>query len=78
MQVLIRQVALLGTASVVAGVLVGGVGGRLVMRLSAIAAGSDAAGLLTENGNTVGEITVGGTVALIVFGGGLAAYSRAS
>ena len=70
-QALIRQVALLGTASVVAGVLVGGVGGRLVMRVSAIAAGSDAAGLLTENENTIGEITVGGTVALIVFGGGL-------
>ena len=68
---LIRQVALLGTASVVAGVLVLGVGSRLVMRLSAIAAGSDAAGLVTENGNTVGEITVGGTVGLIVFGGGL-------
>ncbi len=70
-QVLIRQVALLGTASVVAGVVVGGVGGRLVMRVSAMAAGSEAAGLVTENGNTVGEITVGGTVVLIVFGGGL-------
>ena len=68
---LIRQVALLGTASVVVGVLVGGVGGRLVMRVSAIAAGSDAAGFVTENENTVGEITVGGTVALIVFGGEL-------
>lgn len=41
------------------------------MRVSAIAAGSEAAGLVTENGNTVGEVTVGGTVALIVFGGGL-------
>jgi hypothetical protein len=41
------------------------------MRVSAIAAGSDAAGLLTENENTIGEITVGGTVTLIVFGGGL-------
>ncbi len=41
------------------------------MRVSAIAAGSDAAGLLTKNENTIGEITVGGTVALIVFGGGL-------
>jgi hypothetical protein len=69
--IVMRRVALLGTASVLAGVVVGGVGGRVVMRLSAIAAGSDTAGLVTENGNTVGEITVGGTVALVVFGGGL-------
>jgi len=70
-QALVRHVALLGAASVVAGVLIGGVGGRLVMRVSAMAAGSDGAGLVTENGNTVGELTIGGTVALVVFAGGL-------
>ena len=37
------------------------------MRVSAIAADSD--GLLTEGGNRVGDITVGGTVALVIFGG---------
>jgi hypothetical protein len=66
----VRQVALLGSASVLAGLLVGGVGGRLVMRVSALA-DSEAAGVVTENGNTVGEITLGGTVALVVFVGGL-------
>jgi hypothetical protein len=66
----VRKVALLGAASVLAGLVIGGVGGRLVMRVSALA-DSEAAGLVTENGNTVGEITVGGTVALVVFVGGL-------
>jgi hypothetical protein len=68
--VVMRRVGLLGAASVLAGVVVGGGGGRVVMRLSAIAAGPEAAGLVTENGNTVGEITVGGTAMLVVFGGG--------
>ncbi|HEV8534398.1 MAG TPA: hypothetical protein VGR87_01570 [Candidatus Limnocylindria bacterium] len=39
------------------------------MRLSAMVAGSTAQGMTTENGNVVGEITLGGTVALILFGG---------
>lgn len=64
-----RHVALLGLASVASGVLVGGVGGRIVMRISAIAAGPEVAGRLTENGNRIGEFTLGGTVALIVFVG---------
>ena len=56
-------------AGIAAGVLVGGGGGRVVMRVSAIAADSD--GLLTEGGNRVGDITIAGTLALIVFGGAL-------
>jgi hypothetical protein len=39
------------------------------MRLSAIAAGSSVQGITTSNGNRVGEVTVGGTIALILFGG---------
>lgn len=39
------------------------------MRVSAIAAGDAAHGLLTENGNRVGDITVEGTIALILFVG---------
>lgn len=70
MGTVVRRLALLGSASVLAGVLVGGVGGRVVMRVAALA-DSEAAGLVTENGNTVGEITLDGTIALIVFGGGL-------
>ena len=56
-------------AGVLAGLLIGGLGGRLVMRISAVAADSD--GLITEGGNRVGDITVGGTIALVIFGGGL-------
>jgi hypothetical protein len=40
------------------------------MRVAALA-DFEAAGLVTENGNTVGEIMFGGTIALIVFVGGL-------
>lgn len=61
--------ALLGLASLVSGVVVGGIGGRLVMSISARAAGAEMAGRVTENGNVIGEFTVGGTIALIVFVG---------
>lgn len=56
-------------AGVLAGLLVGGLGGRVVMRISAIAADID--GALTEGGNRVGDVTVEGSIALIIFGGGL-------
>ena len=56
-------------AGLATGALVGGAGGRIVMRVSAIAADSD--GLLTENGNRIGDITIGGTLALVIFGGAL-------
>lgn len=62
----IRHIAIIGIASVIAGVLVGGIGGRIFMRLSAVFS-PDSAGAITENGNVVGEITVGGTVAFILF-----------
>ena len=67
-----RHVALLGIASFVSGVLIGGVGGRIVMRISAIAAGPEMVGRITENGNRVGEFTIVGTIILIVFVGGFA------
>ena len=51
------------------GIVVGGLGSRLVMRLAAIAAGNGVQGMTTANGNRVGEITVGGTMALIILGG---------
>ena len=64
----LRRTAIAAVASGIAGVLVGGVGSRLVMRIAALAA-PEARGLLTENGNVIGEITLAGTVALLVFGG---------
>lgn len=56
-------------AGVGAGVLVGGVGSRLVMRISGFAAGQAAVGLLTENGNRVGDVTLPGTFELVSFVG---------
>jgi len=48
-------------------VLVAGAGGRLIMRLLA-ATSPDAHGSLTEAGETVGRITVGGTLGFLYFG----------
>src|SRR5688500_2393957 len=62
----------LGTASLaglVAGVLVGGLLGRVAMRISGFAAGPSMVGARTENGNPVGDITLAGTLALVVFVG---------
>jgi len=62
----------LGTASLaglIAGVLVGGLLGRVAMRVSGFTAGPSMVGARTENGNLVGDITVGGTFALVVFVG---------
>lgn len=66
---LARHIAIGGISGLFAGVLVGGVGGRLFMRIAGAAASERAQGLGTEAGFTVGEVTVGGTVALVVFVG---------
>ena len=63
----LRHVALIGVAGVTAGLLVGGIGGRIFMRLSAMIAPERAVGAFTENGNVIGDITVGGTVAFVLF-----------
>lgn len=55
-------------AAVVSGVLVLGLGGRLVMFLSRLIH-PDAVGRFTENGNQIGEFTLGGTLGLLIFGG---------
>jgi hypothetical protein len=66
---LVREIAAGSLSGIVVGIIVGGLGSRLVMRLSAIAAGSGLQGITTSNGNRVGEITLGGTIGLILFGG---------
>ena len=48
-----------------AGVLVGGIGSRLIMRILAMV-NEEQAGVMTENGNIAGEITVLGTLGLIL------------
>ena len=51
---------------IAAGLLVGGIGGRLIMRVLAMV---NEAGVITDNGNISGEITVGGTFRLIIIVG---------
>lgn len=64
----LRDIARGGLAGLIAGIVVGGVGGRIVMSAAAVL-NPDAAGLFTENGEVVGRFTVQGTLALITFGG---------
>jgi len=72
---LIREVAGAAMAPALGGVLVGGLGGRIAMRLSAVVNPS-MTGRISENGNRIGSVTPDGTFALVLFGGlfaGLAA-----
>ena len=64
----LRQTAIVVVGCAIAGALVGGMGSRLVMRLSALAA-PEVRGTLTENGNVVGDITFFGTIGLMLFAG---------
>jgi hypothetical protein len=65
---LLRSLAGCLAAGVVVGLLVAGLGSRVVMRVLALV-DADARGTVTEAGNRVGEITAGGTLALILFVG---------
>ena len=65
---LARHVSVAGIAGLIAGVLVGGVGGRLFMRIAG-AANPAARGRTTEAGFTVGRITADGTLGLVLFVG---------
>ena len=66
---LARHVAVIGLAGVATGVLVGGIGSRLFMRIAGATGSSAAQGATSEAGFTVGKITFGGTVSLILFVG---------
>jgi hypothetical protein len=52
----------------IAGFVVGGLGSRLAMRIMALTSGN-ARGFETDFGATVGEITIGGTLFLLIAGG---------
>jgi len=65
---ILRRIASGGLAGAIAGILVAGVGGRLVMRAAA-ALNPGATGARTENGELIGVVTANGTLALLVFGG---------
>ena len=60
-------VAIVGGA--IAGPLVLGLGGRLAMRITAATSDDRVQGALTEAEETVGEITLGGTIGLVLFVG---------
>ncbi len=64
---LARHITLAGFAGVFTGILVGGIGGRLFMRLAGAAAPDIAQGRRTEAGFTVGEVTFGGSLGLVIF-----------
>jgi hypothetical protein len=64
----LRDIARGALAGIIVGVLVLGPGGRIVMRLAAMLDPA-AVGRHTENGNRIGDITLEGTVVLLLFGG---------
>lgn len=66
---LARHLSTATLAGLVSGVLVGGVLGRVVMRISGFMAGPALVGVRTAAGNRVGDITLEGTLALVVFVG---------
>jgi hypothetical protein len=68
---ILRDISRGGLAGLFTGFLVGGVGGRLAMRFAALAV-PEATGSATQNGNRVGDITLEGSVALLVFIGAFA------
>ena len=65
----LRGVAIALVAGFWAGALVTGPAVRLIMRLLAVTAGDDAQGGITEADEVVGEIDLGGTIGLYIFGG---------
>jgi len=64
----LRDIARGGIAGLLTGILVAGIGGRIVMRAAALLV-PQAAGQFTENGNRIGEITLSGTLGLVLAGG---------
>ena len=64
----VRALAIGALAGLVAGTIGLGVGFRVVMRIAAIAAGPEREGAITQNGNRVGDVTLGGTLELLAIG----------
>lgn len=65
----LRGVAIAVVGGFWAGALVTGPAVRLIMRLLAVTADDEAQGRITEADEVVGDIDLGGTISLIVFGG---------
>ncbi len=73
----LRDISRGGIAGLIVGLVVAGLGGRVAMRLAALAVPS-ATGSFTENGNRIGDITLGGSLGLIIFVGLLASLFLAT
>jgi len=65
---ILRDITRGGLAGLIVAFVVAGLGGRLVMRLAALLV-PGATGALTENGNRIGDVTLAGSVGLILFVG---------
>lgn len=63
----LRTCAIGVSAGAIAGVLVGGLGGRLAMRILAATSGDSVQGALTDAEERVGDITLSGTLGLVIF-----------
>lgn len=61
----LRDITRGGLSGLIVGVLLAGIGGRAAMRLAAILVPS-ADGAFTENGNRIGDITLGGSLGIII------------
>ncbi len=65
----VRQAAIGAIAGILVGMLVLGGGSRVFMRIAAMFSDAQQQGAITENGNAVGDITLGGTLGLVIFVG---------
>jgi hypothetical protein len=70
-QTVIRQAAIGAWAGLLVGFFVVGSLSRIFMRIAGMLSPDQLNGTLTENGNRVGEITLGGTFELMIFSGAL-------
>lgn len=66
---LVRHIAVVGYSGLITGVLVGGLGSRIFMRIAGATGRPSAQGAGTEAGFTVGEITLDGSLSLVIFVG---------
>ncbi|MEZ4506562.1 MAG: hypothetical protein R2848_12140 [Thermomicrobiales bacterium] len=71
LQSVIRQTTIGALAGFLVGILVVGGAARILMRIAAMLSPAQLDGALTENGNRVGEMTIGGTFELMFFGGAM-------
>jgi hypothetical protein len=64
---ILRDIARGGITGLIVGLVGAGIGGRIVMRLAALLI-PESAGAFTENGNRIGEITLVGSLGLMLLG----------